>query len=149
MNRVNTPAEEIRARPQLASATAILQSVGLPTADLREAHLQHFFYCGPHDHISGLVGLELLGPQALLRSLAVRADARGRGLGTKLVEHAEHYAMAHKVRELYLLTTTAREFFEKRGYRCVDRSTAPEVIRATREFTSICPASAAFMMKQL
>jgi arsenate reductase len=53
------------------------------------------------------------------------------------------------VARIYLLTTTAAGFFGKRGYLPADRDQAPAGIRATREFSGVCPASAAFMVKHL
>jgi N-acetylglutamate synthase-like GNAT family acetyltransferase len=50
---------------------------------------------------------------------------------------------------MYLLTTTAAGFFERRGYVAAARESAPAEIRATREFADICPASSAFMVKHL
>jgi hypothetical protein len=94
-------------------------------------------------------GLEVFGSVALLRSLAVAPEARGLGHGKTLVDSIEGYARGLGVTELYLLTTTARPFFESLGYALADRSAAPESIRATREFSSICPGSAAFLVKRL
>jgi amino-acid N-acetyltransferase len=50
---------------------------------------------------------------------------------------------------MYLLTTTAETFFERRGYRRVDRIQAPPAIKLTPEFAGLCPASSAFMIKRL
>jgi amino-acid N-acetyltransferase len=93
--------------------------------------------------------LELFGDVALLRSLVVAASARGQGAGSALLLQAEAHARAHGVRTLYLLTTTAEEFFARRGYTRASRETAPAAIRSTREFAGICPASSAFMSRQL
>ena len=49
----------------------------------------------------------------------------------------------------YLLTTTAEDFFARRGYVRIARDEAPETIRATREFADICPAGSAIMRKVL
>jgi amino-acid N-acetyltransferase len=95
------------------------------------------------------VGVELFGDVALLRSLAVRVDARSSGMGTALVRHVENHAVSQGVRTLYLLTTTAEGFFTRLGYASVAREAAPPAIRSTREFAGICPASSAFMSKQL
>ena len=65
------------------------------------------------------------------------------------VRHAEHYAAAHRVQAIYLLTTTAEAFFERLGYRRVDRMQAPPSIQSTREFASLCPANSAFIIKRL
>ena len=95
------------------------------------------------------MGVELFGDVALLRSLAVSADARSSGMGTALVRHVESYAVSQGVRTLYLLTTTAEGFFARLGYASVAREAAPPAIRSTPEFAGICPASSAFMSKQL
>lgn len=139
----------IRQRPPKSSVETLLEAEGLPVEDLTEAHLQHFFFCGDGDAPSGLVGLELLGQQALMRSLVVSGAARSQGIGSALVLHAEAYAAAHGARDIYLLTTTADSFFERQGYKVLDRTQAPPSIQSTREFASLCPASSAFMFKQL
>jgi len=139
----------IRERPPQSRVVALLEAEGLPASDLTEAHLQHFFFIGTDGTPSALVGLEIYGRDALLRSLVVSATARTQGLGSALVLHAEQYAAAHEVRALYLLTTTAESFFEHRGYRRIERANAPSAIQSTREFASLCPASSAFMIKRL
>jgi amino-acid N-acetyltransferase len=139
----------IHAHPPLAAAAALLAAARLPTEDLTEEHCEHFFYCGTATAPVGLVGLELFGDTALLRSLVVAPEQRSRALGSTLVEHAERHARAAGARTLYLLTTTAGEFFARRGYRRIERATAPAAIRNTREFASLCPASSAFMCKSL
>jgi amino-acid N-acetyltransferase len=139
----------IRERPPRSGVVALLEAEGLPASDLTEAHLQHFFFAGADGAPIALVGLEIYGQDALLRSLVVSAVVRTRGLGSSLLLHAEEYAAAHDVRALYLLTTTAEAYFEHRGYRRIDRAEAPTSIRSTREFASLCPASSAFMIKRL
>ncbi len=127
----------------------MLEAEGLPASDLTESHLEHFFFTGAGGAPSALVGLEIYGHDAPLRSLVVSAVARTRGLGSALVLHAEEYAAAHQVRAIYLLTTTAQPYFEHRGYRRIDRAKAPPSIQSTREFAGLCPASSAFMIKRL
>jgi amino-acid N-acetyltransferase len=144
---VNQP--PIAAHPKLAAASALLASANLPTSDLTEEHCRHFFFLGSPDAPTGLVGVELLGDVALLRSLVVAPDERRSGAGSALVRHAEDYARRCGVRGLYLLTTTAEAFFAGRGYGRASRDSAPAAIKATQEFAGICPASSAFMSKQL
>jgi len=139
----------IREQPPQSSVVALLEAEGLPASDLTEAHLQHFFFTGTDRAPSALVGLEIYGQDALLRSLVVSAVARTQGLGSALVLHAEQYAAAHQVRALYLLTITAESYFEHRGYRRIARAEAPPSIQSTREFASLCPVSSAFMFKRL
>jgi len=143
------PAIHILQKPDQAAATRLLAAARLPTADLTDEHLDRFFYCGPAHSPSGLVGLELYGRDALLRSLVVTDRARSKGLGAALVAHVENFARNQGVRSIYLLTTTAETFFEKRGYCRVSRDEAPASIRSTREFADICPANSAFMVRTL
>jgi amino-acid N-acetyltransferase len=121
----------------------------LPDSDITDEHLKHFFFTGSDGSPTGLVGLELYATDALLRSLVVGENMRGKGLGSSLVDQAERYAASHGIRSLYLLTTTAEPFFRRLGYERIDRSHAPRSIKETPEFSSLCPASSAFMKKAL
>jgi amino-acid N-acetyltransferase len=139
----------IRGRPPRPTATALLQAQGLPVSDITNEHLEHFFFVGSDSSPTGLIGLELYGTDALLRSLVVAENARSKGLGSTLVEHAEQYAISKNVRSIYLLTTTAEAFFKRLGYKRIERSRAPPSIERTREFAGLCPASSAFMVKSV
>jgi amino-acid N-acetyltransferase len=139
----------IRRRPPRSTAVALLQAQELPASDITDDHLEHFFFVGSDSSPTGLVGLEIYGADALLRSLVVGENARSKGLGTALVEHAEQYAASRDVRSIYLLTITAEAFFKRLSYQRIDRSAAPPSIERTREFASLCPASSAFMMKSI
>lgn len=140
---------QVRAGPERDAAIALLEACALPAFDLSDEHMRHFFYCGHGASPAGIVGVELLGKDALLRSLAVREAARGEGIGAELVAQAEAYARSRGARTMYLLTTTAARFFERRGFTAASRSDAPESIRKTREFAEICPDTSAFMFKPL
>jgi len=135
--------------PPEARVKALLAESQLPASDLSSGHLEHFFGCGDARLPEGVVGLEIYGAVALLRSLAVAASRRGQGCGRALVAEAERHARSRGVRAIYLLTTTAERFFARLGYRPIDRTDAPEAIRRTQEFSSLCPSSSAFMVKEL
>ncbi|KAF1722972.1 arsenic resistance N-acetyltransferase ArsN2 [Pseudoxanthomonas wuyuanensis] len=132
-----------------ASAEALLAENDLPVSDLQGNSRIVLFGCISGAQFSGIVGLELYGDVALLRSLAVSKAARGNGLGNALVAHAERHAAQQGVHSLYLLTTTASGFFGNLGYRSAARETAPAAIAATRQFSNLCPSSSAFMVKAL
>lgn len=140
---------QVRARPSLSGAVQLLAAAQLPTEDLTAEHCEHFFFTGPESAPESLVGLEVYGDVALLRSLAVHQAGRRQGAGTALLRHAEDHARSRGVRRIYLLTTTAEKFFARHGFTRVERCSAPPAIRATREFSGICPASSAFMSKPL
>ena len=139
----------IERRPGRDGATRLLEAVALPASDLTDSHMNEFFYCGSAAAPVGLVGLEFLGNDVLLRSLAVAPDRRGSGLGSALADMAEAHARARGARSIFLLTTTAEAFFKSRGYVPADRATAPDAIRTSREFADLCPASSAFLVKHL
>ena len=139
----------IFAQPYAAAVKQLLSEAHLSTADINVGHPAHFFGCGDGELLLGVVGLEFYDDIALLRSLAVVVDCRGAGLGRALVAHAEQYATHRRVRSIYLLTHTAVSFFARLGYIGVARDQAPVAIRNTQQFTDICPASSAFMVKHL
>ena len=85
----------------------------------------------------------------MLRSLAVEPEHRNSGLGISLVSDAETWAAERGVETLYLLTTTAAQFFARLGYEAVPRFEAPAAIAATAQFSGLCPASSTFMRKVL
>ena len=97
----------IFSKPNLSAVKQLLSESSLPIEDITAQHLQHFFGCGSGLELEGLVGLELYGEVALLRSLAVASSRRGTGVGSGLVAHAERHARDQGVQSLYLLTTTA------------------------------------------
>ena len=94
-----------------------------------------------------MVGLEILRPLALLRSLAIDPNYRNEGLGSQLTQQAEKYGDSLELQALYLLTMTAEDFFAKRGYKKVPREAIPNQIQGTAEFRSLCPATAVCMVK--
>ena len=127
----------------------LLAECALPCEDITPAHLRHFLVVRHQSNLVGVIGLELLGSVALLRSLAVQIDFRRQRIASQLTTQAEAYARSQKVRSLYLLTTTAEDFFTKQGYRTMDRNAVPVVVRETTEFRSICPSTAKCLVKYL
>jgi N-acetylglutamate synthase-like GNAT family acetyltransferase len=131
------------------SVGALLAASGLPVADLAAGVPVALFVMGGPQGLAGVVGMEVLGRQGLLRSLAVAESERGRGLGRELVRHLEAWSVRHGLEELCLLTTTAAEFFARLGYERIARESAPDVARRSEQFASLCPASAVLMRKRL
>ena len=135
--------------PPPARTLELLAECGLPTRDLTEAHFPLFLGCGDEGLPDGVAGLELHGDDALLRSLAVARRHRGKGCGRALALGVEALARRHGAGRLYLLTETAQPFFHALGFRDVAREAVPATVRASEEFSSLCPASATVMMKVL
>ena len=139
----------INKTPDKSQVVKLLAEYKLPTEDITDEHLNHFFGCSEDDRFLGVVGLEIFGNTALLRSLAVKKSSRSIGLGSALVRHAETYASLLGVTMLYLLTDTAEAYFRRKGYALAPREYAPAEIKETREFSGICPVSSAFMSKRI
>ena len=71
--------------------------------------------------MTGVIGLQLLGRNGLLGSLAVDSLYRNQGVGKALYAKLVGYANLRGVTKLYLLTLTAQEYFSKLGFEKVDR----------------------------
>ena len=127
----------------------LLAGCDLPHEDITTALFKHFLLGWDGPGLVTVVGLEIKNQDALLRSLAVDAEYRNRGIATSLVSQIEDCARSLNVGTLYLLTMTAEAFFKKCGYRPTERDCAPAGIQGTTEFKSLCPASAVCMVKHL
>jgi amino-acid N-acetyltransferase len=79
----------------------------------------------------------------------VAPDCQRSGLGHALVTRLERDALADGVERLILLTDTAEAFFRRLDYEVIDRRYAPEEIKESAEFRSLCPATAVCMTKSL
>jgi amino-acid N-acetyltransferase len=131
------------------SIKGLLQACHLPFEDITAGHLEHFYVIEGEKGLEGNIGIEICGAYGLLRSLAVTESMRGQGLGEALTQHIEDYARDKDLKALYLLTTTAANFFSHLGYEPTERVNAPDPLQETNEFKSICPASAVCMVKLL
>jgi amino-acid N-acetyltransferase len=121
---------------------------GLPTDGLQE-HLSTTLVARRANVVIGSSALELYADGALLRSVAVDAREQGHGLGHRLTDAAIDLARTAGARSVYLLTTTAEEFFPKFGFERIARADVPAGVQASIEFTSACPSSATVMRKTL
>lgn len=130
----------------LDAVERLLAESSLPLDGVRDA-LADFVVAEAGEDIVGVAGLEVCCDNALLRSVAVRADWRSHGLGRALVTRVISDAEARGIRALYLLTTTADRYFPSFGFRTIGRDDVPADVRATAEFTSACPASATVMCR--
>ncbi len=132
---------------ELPAVLSLLDESGLPRDGLDE-HLETVLVARAGRDVVGSAALEMYGEAALLRSVAVRRDLRGRGLGRRLTCEALELARKRGVTRVYLLTETADGFFPRFGFRPVPRSLVPEGVRRSVEFVSACPQSARAMVAE-
>lgn len=134
-----------RARPSdWPKIQDLLQNASLPTEDAAD-HIDRFTVGIDAADLVAVAGFEHHGPDALLRSFVVAPQLRGHHHGSTLLQRVLRDASAAGVTKVYLLTESAAHFFERQGFRTVERTTAPSAIRHTREFKHLCPASARLM----
>jgi amino-acid N-acetyltransferase len=100
----------------------LLHEADLP-ADGLDAYLGNFLVARDGDAIVGCVGAEYHGGTCVLRSLAVRADRRGRGIGARLARSILDRARDAGVTDVVLLTTTIQRLARALGFRTVARET--------------------------
>ncbi len=137
------------ARPaDLEPVLNLLQSAALPAAGV-EQWLPHFVVAEYDKDIVAAAGLELYADSALLRSVVVREDWRGSGLGRQVVDALLADARGRGIEDVYLLTTTADLYFPKVGFACITREEVPPTVRESVEFKDACPASATVMRRKL
>lgn len=132
----------------LLEIRAQLRGAGLPLDDIDEPG-RRFYRLELAGAPIGWAGLQAYGTDALLRSIVIADHLRGQSRGRLLVSTIATEARQLGVERLWLLTTTAAGFFIKLGFDTVRREAAPAAIQASREFASICPASATCMMLSL
>ncbi|HEY8196822.1 MAG TPA: arsenic resistance N-acetyltransferase ArsN2 [Gemmatimonadales bacterium] len=145
-----TPCVELRTAQEsdLPAVLGLLARAQLPTAGVGNAQSQ-FVIAESDGKLVGVVGLELYGESALLRSAAVEESWRGSGVGRVLVERALDVAQARGIEDVFLLTTTAENYFPRFGFTCVSRDSVTPGVKSSVEFQEACPAYATVMKKAL
>jgi amino-acid N-acetyltransferase len=131
----------------LADVESLLTRSDLPTDGVR-ANFSSFIVAEDESTITGAIGLEKYGSAGLLRSAVVSPEHRGAGLGRRLVEELLERAAADGVGEVYLLTTTAEEYFPRFGFARTTREAVPEEVKSSEEFRGACPDTAVVMVRR-
>jgi amino-acid N-acetyltransferase len=131
-----------------AELMALMERAHLPTDGL-SSHLEAAFVARQGGHLVGSAAIELYADGGVLRSVAVDAACRGTGLGARLTSAAIDDAQRRQLPALYLLTTTAEQFFPRFGFERITREEVPASVQASIEFRGVCPASAIVMRKRL
>lgn len=133
--------------PERILAEQLLLSAKLPT-DILTSGLGEL-WVARKEGATAVGGFEFYGEDALLRSVAVDAAHRGTGIGSRLTDALLKIAEERGVLRVWLLTETAERFFQKKGFRRVDRSSITNTaLLASPEFTHVCASTAVCMMKE-
>lgn len=130
-----------------SKALDLLRFYELPTTDINDKNVT-LWSAEEETSLLGLVGLEMSGETGLLRSLAVLPEHQGKGVARHLCNLVFKHAEDNAVAKLFLLTETAPDFFRQLGFAEIDRQLAPEDLRGTEQFSSLCPDSASLMLRE-
>jgi len=124
---------------------ALLQTAKLLTENL-DKDVTTFYIAEENGQTAGIAGYEFYGDDALLRSVAVQPDFQHHGIGSQFVDFMLDEARKRKILSVVLLTETAKDFFLKKGFVVVDRSSIENgAMIKSSEFAYACPKSAVCM----
>jgi len=126
----------------------LLTKANLPVEGVKKA-IGLFVVAENNGKVVGVAGVERCGDFGLLRSVAVDPAFKGRGVGAAMTEWLIADSEASGLHALYLLTTTAEDYFPSFGFEKTARDTVPAEIKQSSEFRDICPASATVMYRKL
>ncbi|MFC6962108.1 arsenic resistance N-acetyltransferase ArsN2 [Halocatena marina] len=135
-------------RDDIGYLKSLLRENGLPVDDIPDV-FDSLSVCTIDGKRVGVGGFEQYGQDALLRSVAIEEAERNKGYGKLLCEQLLAVARRKGVSTMYLLTTTADEFFRQLEFKNVDRDTVPRSIQQTREFSDLCPSTATCLKRTL
>ena len=113
--------------------TALLLDANLPPDDL-ETWIDNFLLLSVEGKTVGCIGLEIWGKVGLLRSFVISEDYRSKGLGIKLYNRLMALAKEMKLSTVLLLVKGASIFFEKNGFKFIDRNEVPESVKKSIQF---------------
>ena len=126
----------------------LLSVAGLPVDGLLD-HLGTAVVAKAGRRVVGCAALEVYTDGALLRSVVVDGEAKGQGIGTQVTTAALNLASVLGTPAVYLLTTTAEEFFPKFAFERIGRDEVPAGVKMSVEFRAACPSTAIVMRRAI
>jgi amino-acid N-acetyltransferase len=122
---------------------SLLEANNLPVSDLNDDIT--FFVEKANDSIIATGGIESAGNDAIIRSIAVDDAYKGKGFGSKITRQLLNYAKETGMKDIYLLTTTAENYFPRYGFKKIDRQEVPMDVKNSSQYKDVCPDSAVVM----
>ena len=130
----------------LAAIKQLLVASLLPSRDVGGAN-QRFIAASESGRLIGCAGLQVAGPDGLVRSMAVDWTRRNAGLGSRLHARLLFEAALAGVRTLYVVTSTAEDFFAGHGFRKIAAHAVPPELQRSEEFAAFVPGGSAVMAR--
>jgi N-acetylglutamate synthase-like GNAT family acetyltransferase len=112
-----------------------LQNADLTLSGLDDPELALWARVDAHGRIEGTAGFELSGRNALIRSVAVAAPARGTGLGSQLAQFAFDRAVEAGAERAWLFSRRSGPFWQKLGFVSADRDELAQLLSTTHQVT--------------
>src|SRR5687767_3031865 len=110
--------------PEFESFRDAVKSAGLPHLDLNyQSQVLITYY--DKGKLIGTGGLEVLERSALLRSVSVSPEHRSQSIGKQITSDILSQAKKSNLDSVYLLTETAKSYFQKLGFEEVSREQVP------------------------
>ncbi|HKM39430.1 MAG TPA: arsenic resistance N-acetyltransferase ArsN2 [bacterium] len=132
----------------LSLVKKLLEEAGLSWAGI-EGQFQHFLKLMLDGEIAAVAGLEVYDQVGLVRSVAVAQEYRHSGLGRGLIKALVNKTRFMGLKELYLVTDTAADYFYRFGFRPIDRDKVYAPVLQSEHFRSVCSRSAISMCLKL
>ena len=120
-------------KDDIPAITTLLNESNLPPDDL-ERWIDNFLVLTIEGKIEGCIGLEQWDVVGLLRSFAVSENYRSRGLGIRLYTKLIALAKDMNLSSIILLAMAASDFFEKNGFKFINRNEAHESVKNSVQF---------------
>lgn len=135
-----------KAKPEhLEDIVTLLSACNLPHEDI-SPEKQQLWVRREAGTLAGVCGIEPYGSFGILRSVAVQPAFRNQGIAASLYQEALTFCKDTGIHTLFLLTTTARDYFGRLGWTEISRAAVPQAVQQSEEFNSLCPDSATCMM---
>jgi N-acetylglutamate synthase-like GNAT family acetyltransferase len=132
----------------ISKITKLLAALHLPTDEL-SSHIEHFLVSESKGEIIRTISLKIYNKTALLRSIALVKQYQKKGIGNRLFNIPQNYAQEIGIREIMLLTTTAKEYFIGKRFDVIEREAVNEGVFNSVEFRCACPSTTTAMKKVL
>ena len=120
-------------KDDIPAITMLLKETNLPPDDL-ERWIDNFLVLTIEGKIEGCIGLEQWDSVGLLRSFVVSENYRSRGLGIRLYTKLIALAKKMNLSSIILLAMAASDFFEKNGFKFINRNETPKSVNNSVQF---------------
>jgi len=119
----------------VAELTAFLSTADLTLSGLDDPRVRLWLLRDGSGALIGSTGFELSanGGDVIVRSVAVAAESRSAGLGTRLATHAIDEARAAGATRAWLFSRRSGPFWQKLGFEPADRDALAAALSTTRQ----------------